>query len=480
MTQTAACARCGSPLPDGNESGLCPKCTHTVPIRAKAAGADSETSDAPDLDEVSAALDLPNLQVLSVLGRGGMGVVYKARQKSLDRMVALKILPPSPDRDILFEERFMREARALARLSHPNIVVVHDYGRVNDYCYFVMEYIDGVNLRQALRARNLSAEQALGIVPPVCDALQYAHDEGIVHRDIKPENILIDRKGRVKIADFGLARLRRGDHPHDWTITGSGQVMGTLHYMAPEQIERPLEVDHRADIYALGVVLYEMFTGELPIGRFPPPSHKSRIDARLDEVVLRALEKEPRRRFQHASELKQAVERITSGQERPAPQSVPARPPQSAAPASPPGPPPLPQNEPSPAIVKQVNRIRTGCYALTIAGAMLFSAGIASGEVALYLAPALGSITGGLGALFVNWRCWRQYGRAGSNLRQHPFTPIDSAIRFYLSMGIVLLVLGIVLLFATRIPFVIATVMTAQAGLFTWIRARYRNLAQKG
>jgi predicted Ser/Thr protein kinase len=445
-----------------------------MPIRAKTADADVEKIDGPPLDEISAALNLPNLQVLGELGRGGMGVVYRARQKSLDRMVALKILPPSPDRDILFEERFMREARALARLSHPNIVIVHDYGRANDYCYFVMEYIDGVNLRHALRERTLSVEQALDIVRPVCDALQYAHDEGIVHRDIKPENILIDRKGRVKIADFGLARLRRGDTPHDWTITGSGQVMGTLHYMAPEQIERPLEVDHRADIYALGVVFYEMLTGELPIGRFPPPSQKSRIDVRLDDVVLRALEKEPGRRFQHASEIKQAVERISSSHKLPPPQPVAVPPPRSAVPA----PPSPPLNEPSPAVIKVVNRIRTGCYALTIAGAMLFSAGIASGDVALYLAPAIGSITGGLGALFVNWRCWRQYGRSGSNLRQRPYTAIDSVIRFYLSAGIVLLVIGILLLFATPIPFVVAAVMTAQAGLFMWIRSRFRSMAQ--
>ena len=137
-----------------------------------------------------------------------------------------------------------------------------------------------------------------------------------MHRDIKPENILLDKKGRVKIADFGLAKLmNRGDKlagRAEFTLTGSQQVMGTPHYMAPEQMERPQGVDHRADIYSLGVVFYEMLTGELPLGRFAAPSHKVQIDVRLDEVVLRSLEKEPERRYQHASAVKTDVERISS------------------------------------------------------------------------------------------------------------------------------------------------------------------------
>ena len=151
--------------------------------------------------------------------------------------------------------------------------------------------------------------EALKIVPQICDALQFAHDEGIVHRDIKPENILLDKKGRVKIADFGLAKLL-GKTPHDMSLTGTQQVMGTLHYMAPEQIEGARDVDHRADIYSLGVTFYEMLTGELPIGRFAAPSKKVQIDVRLDEVVLRSLEKEPEQRYQHASEIKTEMETI--------------------------------------------------------------------------------------------------------------------------------------------------------------------------
>ena len=177
--------------------------------------------------------------------------------------------------------------------------------------YFLMEYVDGVNLRQLMQAGELTPQQALAIVPQICEALQFAHDEGVVHRDIKPENILLDKRGRVKIADFGLAKLAAGS-PEEFTLTGTHQVMGTLRYMAPEQMEGSHAVDHRADIYSLGVVFYEMLTGELPLGRFEPPSKKVEIDVRLDEVVLRALEREPERRYQHASEVKTDVESISA------------------------------------------------------------------------------------------------------------------------------------------------------------------------
>src|SRR5262249_12915893 len=191
---------------------------------------------------------------------------------------------------------FTREARALARLDHPGIVAVHDFGQSDGMYYLVMQFVDGVNLRQILRAGQLRPAEALRIVPQVCEALQYAHDQGVGHRDVKPENILLDRRGQVKIADFGLAKLL-DRQPADALLTGSGQVMGTPHYMAPEQTERPLAVDHRADIYSLGVVFYEMLTGELPLGRFAPPSQRVQVDVRLDEVVLRALAKEPERRY---------------------------------------------------------------------------------------------------------------------------------------------------------------------------------------
>jgi len=249
----------------------------------------------------------PQLEIEQLLGCGGMGAVYKARQTSLDRLVALKVLPPDPDRDPAFAERFTREARALAKLSHPNVVMVFEFGEAGQYYYLVMEYVDGVDLRRTIHAGTLQPREALTIVPQICEALQYAHDNGVVHRDIKPENILLGKDGRVKIADFGLAKLLVPTNDQ-MALTGTQQVMGTPHYMAPEQLEKPAEVDHRADIYSLGVVFYELLTGELPLGQFAPPSQKANVGAGLDSVVMRSLAKEPDRRYQHASDVKSAVE----------------------------------------------------------------------------------------------------------------------------------------------------------------------------
>jgi hypothetical protein len=238
-----------------------------------------------------------------------MGAVYKARQLKLDRWVALKLLPPETASDPAFAERFGREARALARLNHPNIVTVHDFGQAGGLSYFIMEFVDGVSLRQRLRSAPIPPQETLRIVAQACEALQYAHEEGIAHRDIKPDNILLDRRGRVKIADFGLAKLL-ARKAVDYTLTGPWQVMGTPHYMAPEQMDNPLAVDHRADVYSLGIVFYEMLTGELPLGRFALPSHKGPVDARLDAVVMRALEREPGRRYQQVSELRAVLDSL--------------------------------------------------------------------------------------------------------------------------------------------------------------------------
>ncbi|MCC9602340.1 serine/threonine protein kinase [Stieleria sp. JC731] len=253
----------------------------------------------------------PNLEIIDLLGAGGMGSVYKARQKGLDRLVALKVLPEEFSHDVKFALRFTREARTLAKLNHPNIVSVFEFGKVEDTYYFLMEFVDGSTLRDIVAGGQLAPEQALQIVPHLCDALQYAHDQGVIHRDIKPENILMSKEGSVKIADFGLSRIL-GNENQVTDLTATHQVMGTPRYMAPEQFEGAHGVDHRADIYSLGVVFYEMLTGELPIGRFAAPSRKVHIDVRLDEVVLRTLEKEPQRRYQRASQIKSDIESISS------------------------------------------------------------------------------------------------------------------------------------------------------------------------
>ena len=328
MSEENRCPQCGVVLPAHAPQGLCPGCllkrgldTYSYVGNSQADRPSKIAEYAPPTPEELAGL-FPDLEILELVGRGGMGVVYKARQKRLERIVALKILSPRLSQDPAFAERFVREAQAMAKLSHPHVVAVHDFGEVDGLYYFLMEFVNGVNLRQLLDAGKLMPEEALAIVPQICDALQYAHDHGVVHRDIKPENVLMDQEGRVKIADFGIAKLvgvedssrhashdATGDKQTD-DLTAAGQVLGTPQYMAPEQVERPLEVDHRADIYSLGVVFYQMLTGELPKDRFVPPSQKVQIDVRLDEVVLRAMEKEPQRRYQQASEVKTRVEDI--------------------------------------------------------------------------------------------------------------------------------------------------------------------------
>jgi serine/threonine protein kinase len=303
------CPRCGTAISAEAPQGLCPKC-----LLAQASIPTETSAGAPPVpptrQELAAAF--PQLEIVDLIGQGGMGFVFKARQPKLDRFVALKILPQSFANNPAFADRFTREGRVLARLNHPNIVTIHDFGLANGFFYLLMEFVDGVNLRQAMRTSRFTPEQALAVVPRICEALQFAHNEGILHRDIKPENILLDSKGRVKIADFGIAKLL-GHAPSDAHLTESGGTLGTPHYMAPEQIEKPATVDHRADIYSLGVVFYEMLTGELPLGKFQPPSQKVQVDVRLDEVVLHALEKEPARRYQQVSEIKTAVDTMTIG-----------------------------------------------------------------------------------------------------------------------------------------------------------------------
>lgn len=315
MPAAQQCPACGAALPPDAPQGQCPNCLLRAVYDSQP---DSNATRPyppqssfvpPSVEELQPRF--PQFEILELLGKGGMGAVYKARQPALDRLVAIKILPLEISQDPAFAERFQREARALARLSHPHIVAVHDFGQTSGLCYFVMEFVDGANLRQTIRAGSLMPQQALAIVPQICEALQFAHDEGIVHRDIKPENILIDKRGRVKIADFGLAKLL-GQDGGDQLLTGTHQVMGTLRYMAPEQMQGSREVDHRADIYSLGVVFYELLTGELPMGKFALPSKKVQIDVRLDEVVLRALEQDPEQRYQHASDVKCDLDSISS------------------------------------------------------------------------------------------------------------------------------------------------------------------------
>ncbi|MCP3920274.1 MAG: protein kinase [bacterium] len=306
------CPRCHADLrPTERPHGLCPKCLVAVAMGAPEVLRSVSGTPAPEPprpEELGGYF--PKLAILEVLGRGGMGIVYRARHRELDRPVALKLLPIDAQNDPAFAERFQREARAMASLDHPNIAAVYDSGRAGPYFFLVLELVDGPNLRQLLRSRDVPAAQALRIVSQISAALESAHAQGVVHRDIKPENVLITPEGDAKIVDFGLAKLL-GRAGEEAGLTHTRQAMGTWHYMAPEQVEHPQDVDHRADIYSLGVVLYELLTGELPLGRFDAPSQRVEIDVRLDDVVLRALEKDPERRYQRVGEVRDRVEAIS-------------------------------------------------------------------------------------------------------------------------------------------------------------------------
>jgi serine/threonine protein kinase len=240
---------------------------------------------------------IPSLEVIELLGQGGMGVVYKGRQPLLDRLVAIKVLRPDLQTDDDFQERFLREARTLAKLRHPYIVTVYDVGKSDQLYYLVMEYVEGASLRKLLVDRSISERDALEFVPQMAEALQHSHEAGVVHRDIKPENVLIDARGRVRLVDYGLATLFG---PQAARNADDNRVAGTLGYMAPEQFTMPETVDHRADIYSTGVVFYEMLAGERPGADRLPPSQKAATDPRLDPIVLCALERERERRYQEA------------------------------------------------------------------------------------------------------------------------------------------------------------------------------------
>jgi serine/threonine protein kinase len=269
--------------------------------------AEDLAADEPPTAAVPAML-FPGLELLEPIGRGGMGIVYRARQLKLDRLVALKVIRPEVAEDPAFFERFSREARALARLSHPNIVTIFDFGEVDGLYHLVMELVEGKDLRRRINRGPLEPKAAILIALQICHALRYAHERGVIHRDIKPENVLIDRAYGVKIADFGLAKLLLPGS--DAARTATKHVLGTPFYMAPEQLGRPWEVDHRADIFALGVLLYEMLAGVVPYGRYELLSEKVGTEEELDEIVGKALAREPSDRYDSVDELREELAEV--------------------------------------------------------------------------------------------------------------------------------------------------------------------------
>ena len=289
-------------LPDGVTSGegKCPHCAVAIDVAQLVRGAGLGPGSV-----------LGGCRIEGVLGRGGMAVVYKATQLSLERPVALKVLAKRFARSAHFVERFAREATALARLAHPNIVGILDKGAEGDTYYFVMECVEGESLADRLiRETKIPPEETLRLVHGICDALAYAHDNGIVHRDLKPGNVLLDASGSPKLVDFGIARMLGTEGQPVHQLTTARMVMGSGDYMAPEQRGSAAAADHRADIYALGVLLYQMLTGLLPVGTVKPASQLVRgVPLGVDRVIRTALANLPADRFESVARFREALDR---------------------------------------------------------------------------------------------------------------------------------------------------------------------------
>ena len=278
--------------------------------------------DLPTLEELAALL--PQYHFENLIAEGGMGAVYRAEQKSLGRHVAIKILPRSLTAEATYREQFKSEARLMGSLTYPHIVDIHDFGEAGDLLYIVMELLEGVTLYQRMRGEPLKQAEVVKILGQVCDALTAAHHKGVVHRDVKPENIFIEPGLRVKLGDFGIARQRRtdlesGESGESPQAAISGVRLGTPEYAAPELFDFQKHIDHRADIFSLGVVLYELLTGARPTGAFIAPSkRKAGVDKRFDDVVIRAMQFEPGDRYASTEEMKKELLRVLSVSSQPA------------------------------------------------------------------------------------------------------------------------------------------------------------------
>ncbi len=299
------CPTCGAQL----AAGLCRQCLLRVGLGSAPAMAGANWFP-PAPEELEA--QLRKYRVVELIGRGGMGAVYKGWQTSLERDVAIKVLPPAVLEED-FTARFKQEARTMARLSHPAIVSVYEFDETDDgLCYIVMEFIDGTDVQRMIASEGkLPIEHALAISINVCGALSYAHEHGVIHRDIKPANVMVDTEGRVKVADFGLARVAQ---PGAALLTGTNVAMGTPGYVAPEVLNASMTADARADVYAVGVMLYAMLTGKVPHGRFEAAAELvPGLDPRFDAIVNRAMQADREARYGNAGDLRTDLTSILTG-----------------------------------------------------------------------------------------------------------------------------------------------------------------------
>jgi serine/threonine protein kinase len=257
---------------------------------------------------------IEDYEILDIIGQGGAAQIYKARQKSLGRLVAIKILFPEFMHDPEIVRRFDREAITIAALNHPNIVHVIDKGNAGGRYYFVMEYVDGTSFKEIIYDNKYPIRDKLEIIVTILKGLDYAHKNGVIHRDIKPANILIDRNGNALLADFGIAQILNATDPEN---TKLDVVMGTMAYMSPEQRESSALVDLTTDIFAVGVMIYEILTGKRPMGKFRMPSElNSKIPKRFDDIVARCLDENASARYQSAVELKDDLLNAIAGRAR--------------------------------------------------------------------------------------------------------------------------------------------------------------------
>lgn len=292
--------------------GMCARCLMMGGVDEEVMTSAQQTENwQPPAVEVLQGL-LTGYEILELIGRGGMGAVYKARQPSLDRVVAVKVLPLLKDElGVGFVERFRNEARLMARMNHPGIVHVYDFGELaGGMCFFVMEFIEGTDVARMMKSSGrLPPVLAARITEEVCAALHHAHEAGVIHRDIKPANVLISAAGQVKLVDFGLAKQR---DPAAGGVTGTGLTLGTPDFAAPESLIAGELVDHRADLYATGVMLYHMLTGEIPRGVFKPASREAGAHTSFDDIIRRAMSADREHRYATAAAMREAVQRAAN------------------------------------------------------------------------------------------------------------------------------------------------------------------------